>query len=158
MRSSLLATLALVAAVGCGPKDYQLPELGVTVTAPSGWSLAMTKYSIGAGSAEIRHGRRTVGFIDKAGDISLTSASMDKEKAFVAGPHTVDTLAAALADAHVEAKDSFDHGFGVRYRVDGKPRFYYLVTAGGKEYPCTCNDWIKDSEMAGAISVCKGIH
>ena len=149
LRSSLLLTLT-----ACGPSDIDLPDLGITVTAPSGWSVEMTNFTIGAGSAELKKGKKTFGFIDKKVNIPLGG----NDDAWPdTGEHTLEQLKAALAPLSPTDPEEFANGFGVRYS-DGKPKFLYVVKKGDNEYSCTANDWIAKEDVPAAISICKSIR
>jgi hypothetical protein len=151
-----LILLAVFSLSACGPSDIELPDLGITVTAPAGWSVEMAREtSIGAGSAELKKGKKTFGFIDK--DV-LMPLGADDDAWPEEGPHTAEQLQAALAPFHPTSPESFATGFGVQYEKDGKPKFFYVVRKGDTEYDCTPNDWIAAEDVPAAISICKSIR
>jgi hypothetical protein len=148
--------VSFLALTACGPSDIDLPDLGITVTAPSGWSVEMSRESsISAGSAELKKGKKTFGFIDKGANVPLGSnddAWPDK------GEHTLDQLKAALAPFSPTDPETFATGFGVQYTDDGKPHFLYVTRKGDTEYSCSANDWIAKEDVPAAISICKSIR
>jgi hypothetical protein len=148
---------ALLGASGCGgPKDIPLPDLGVTVTAPDGWSVEMARASsIGAGGAELKKDGKTYGFIDPKVVITLGADAKAWPKD---GPHTLEQLQAAFAPLQPESPESFERGFGLRYAKQGKPHFQYVIVIDGKELSCTANDHIAEADVADAISICKSIR
>jgi hypothetical protein len=150
---SLLGTALLFA---CGPSEIKLDDLGVTVTAPAGWSVEMARASsIGAGGAELKKGKKTYGFIDPKVVIPLGA----DDKAWPeTGAHTLEHLKATLAPFSPTDPQTFSNGFGVRYQQDGKPKFLYVITLGEKEYSCWPNDWIPAEDVPDAISICTSVR
>ncbi len=148
---------ALALATGCGgPKDIELSELGVTVTAPAGWSVEMARSSsIGAGSAELKKDGKTFGFIDTK--VVIPFGADDKAWPKDAA-HELAQLEAAFAKLSPEGAESFAGGFGLRYTNKDKAKFFYVVKAGDKELSCTPNDHIDPSDIPDAISICKSIR
>jgi hypothetical protein len=148
--------LVFIALPACGPSDIELPDLGITVTAPAGWSVEMSRESsISAGSAELKKGKKTFGFIDN--DV-LMPLGADDDAWPKQGPHTLAQLQAALAPFDPGSPEEFATGFGVQYDKDGKPKFVYVVRKGDTEYDCTPNDWIEKQDVPDAISICKSIR
>jgi len=150
---SLLGTAVLFA---CGPSEIKLDALGVSVTAPGGWSVEMARdSSIGAGGAELKKGKKTYGFLDPNVVIPLGADDKAWPKS---GSHTLEQLKAALAPFSPTDPQSFANGFGVRYEKDGKPKFLYVITVGDKEYSCSANDWIPAEDVPAAISICTSVR
>ena len=152
---TLAGTVAV--ATGCGgPKDIELADLGITVTAPAGWSVEMARdSSIGAGSAELKKDGKTFGFIDAKVVIPFGADDKAWPKD---GAHELSQLQAAFAPLSPEGAESFEGGFGLRYTKKDKAKFFYVVKAGDKELSCTPNDYIDPADIPDAISICKSIR
>ena len=111
--------------------------------------------SIGAGSAELKKGKKTFGFI---GDNVLMPLGAHDDAWPKESPHTLAQLQTALAPFEPTDPEEFPNGFGVQYTKNGKPKFLYVVAVGDKEYDCVANDWIDKADVEAAISICKSIR